>query len=298
MKPWVLIDISFLAHRARYATADLAYDDFNTGILFGFWEQLRTICSDPNINSNKVVLFFDSRQSYRKRILPSYKGDRKKDMTDEEKEQLGIMYDQIKLLRRTILPAIGFQVIRQTGLESDDLIAEAANILTSNKEKGIIVSADGDLWQCISDYVRWYDPARRKGYDSDSFIEAKGIEPALWRDVKCIAGCSGDNVPGVPGVGVKTAIKFLTRQLPPHYKTYKAITSYDGETIISRNEKLVALPHLKTKTFELREPEYNPDAFFSMCERYGFLSYLRKPRRGEWISFFNTMRPKLRRRGE
>lgn len=298
MKPWVLIDISYLAHRARYAIADLQYEDLYTGIIFGFWEQLRVICADEHIQSNKIALFFDSKKSFRRQIFPDYKRHRKDDRTPDEIEQLEVMYEQIGLLRREILPAIGFSIYRQTGCESDDLMAAAAEKMFESREKGIIVTADGDLWQCINDYISWYDPARKNLYDSYSFWKQKGIEPVRWGLVKALAGCSGDGVPGIPGVGEKTAIKYLERQLPTHYKTHKAITSPEGINIFNRNKDLVILPHLKTKPINLQEPEYNTEAFFEMCKRYGFLTYLKEPKKNEWEAFFNNTQVKTRKRGE
>lgn len=298
MKPWVIVDISYLAHRARYATADLQWEEFHTGVLFGFWEQIRTICTDYHIQSNRMILCFDSRQSYRRKAFPEYKAHRKEDLSDEDQARVRVMYDQVKLLRTEILPAVGFQVVRQTGLESDDIMAQIALQLTESKQKGILVTADGDLWQCITQYVHWYDPARNVLYDPSSFRNKKGIDASEWGDVKAFAGCSGDNVPGIPRVGEKTAIRYLKSDLPHHHKTYEAITSAEGLRIFERNLPLVKLPHPKTKPIELQEPEYNPEAFFHFCERYGFRTYLKDPKRSEWEGFLADRPVKTRKRGD
>lgn len=295
MKPWVLIDISYLAHRARYATANLEYKDFGTGVLFGFWGQLLSICRDPLIKSNRVLLFFDSRKNYRRRHFPDYKAKRHEDASPEERQQLIGMYEQLNLLRIEILPAVGFPVYRQTGCESDDLMAQAALQLDYNDERGIIVTADGDLWQCITRNIHWYDPARQRYYDYDRFRDAKGIDPGHWGMVKAIGGCSGDSVPGVKGVGEKSAIKYLKHELPTHHKRFKNIESAEGQWTIDRNKPLVVLPHTKTKPLDIRPPEYNADAFFHYAERYGFLTYLNPPKRGEWEDFFGVQRQQARR---
>lgn len=298
MNPWVIIDISYLAHRARYATANLAYEDFHTGVLFGFWEQIRAICTDRHIQSTRLVFCFDSRQSFRKQIFPEYKAHRRTDLTDEEKVQIEAMYDQVKLLRTQVLPAIGFQVVRQTGCESDDIMAQIALQLTANHEKGIIVTADGDLWQCITNYVSWYDPARERMYDPGTFANKKGISPRYWGILKALTGCSGDGVPGIPRVGEKTAVKYMNKQLPTHHKTYSDIESPEGQRIFERNKPLVILPHPKTKPVELHEPEYNVEAFFAFCERYGFRTYLKEPKRNEWEAFLSNTKVKTRKRRE
>lgn len=295
-KPWVLVDISYLAHRARYAMDGLEHGDMPTGVIYGFFEQLRTLCQDENINSNKVVFLFDSRKSHRKVVFPDYKKKRADDLTEEERQQIEVMRDQVELLRSVILPRVGFQVHRQTGCESDDLMAVAAQYLTESVQKGIMVTADGDLWQCISDTVHWYDPARRNYYDPKNFKRKKKIESHRWGLVKAIAGCSTDGVPGIPGVGEDSAIKYILGKLPEHYKRFKAIVSPEGREIIKRNIELVVLPHKKTKPFVLQEPKFNVKSFFRFCKRYGILSYLKEEKRAEWERFFSKNEVRSRRR--
>ena len=298
MKPWVIVDISYLAHRARYASADLQWGDLPTGVLFGFWEQLRAICTDPQVNSNRMALCFDSKQSYRRMAFPEYKQSRRDDKTPEEREQLNEMYLQIKLLRRTILPSIGFKIYRQVGCESDDIMAQIAEqISLMPNERGVIVTADGDLYQCICNAIHWYDPSHRKLHTPETFRKEKGIPARNWGQVKAIAGCPGDGVPGIKRVGESTAVKWLWGKLPSHHKTCKAIESPEGQAIIKRNIDLVMLPHPKTKAIQLEEPSYNINEFWEMCERYGFRSYLEEPKRTEWMEFFGHHREHTRKRG-
>lgn len=292
--PWVLIDTSYLAHRALHSMNGLEFEDFPTGVLYGFFEQLRTICLDHRILSNKVALFLDSRQSYRRRLFPAYKEKRHQDRPEEEIVQMGIMKRQMKVLTETVLPSIGFPLYRQTGCESDDVIAQAAGLLTTGAmevgEQGrtaVIVTADGDLYQCISDAVHWYDPARDLYLDVMGFIQKKLVDPSSWAAVKALAGCHTDCVPGIPGVGEGSAVKFLMHLLPTHHKRYKDINSPHGVAIYKRNLLLVTLPFHKTKKFSLRLPEYNPKAFFEFCKDFGMKSYLEGKRKREWGSFFS-----------
>ena len=296
MKPWVIVDVSYLAHRARYAVADLEHEEFHTCLLYNFWEQLYKVCTDRHVYSNQTLLCFDSRQSYRRRLFPKYKAHRKEHLTPEEIDQLKEMRLQVELLRTTILPNIGFTTYRQTGCESDDVMAQMALQITESNQQGIIITGDGDLLQCITPAIRWYDPGRRKLFDKDTFFAHKGVTPAQWGDVKALGGCSTDGVPGIPGVGEKTAIRYLDHKLPMHHKTYKAIRSPEGKEIRTRNEELVILPHPKTKEVSIVKPEYNIEAFFAMCERYGFLTYLNAPRRKEWETFFYTGQERTRKR--
>jgi len=295
---WVLIDISFLAHRARYALGDLDNADMPTGILFAIFEQIRTICQHPKIDSNKICVFFDSKKSYRKKVYPEYKAKRK-EKTEDEREQIDLMHTQVNLLREIILPEMGVSVYRQTGLESDDLMAKACLQFYNAKRQAVIVTSDKDLCQCIRPSVHWFDPAREVYHTSKSFINNYGIDAEQWKYVKMLAGCVSDNVQGIAGVGEVTAIKYLNDYLPEHYKTYRSITSKEGIRIRKRNIELVVLPHTKTKEVKLKEPDYNPEAFFATCARYGITAYLKKGAQQEWNAFFDpNYKIKTRRRGE
>jgi len=295
----VLIDLSYLAYRAKHSMAGLTHEDYHTGIIYGFFEQLRTICQDPKVNSNRILVFFDSRKSYRRKAYPEYKSKRHEDKTDEEWKQLSIMKDQVKLLYSLILPEMGVPVYRQTGLEADDLMAWTVRKLTKMKESGIMITSDGDMYQCITPYVHWYDPARSRHMMEQNFQLRHNIHPGQWGEVKALGGCTSDNVAGIPGVGELTAIKYLNGALPETYKSYKAIVSKEGQAIVERNRPLVVLPHKKTKKLELRDPEFNSERFFFYCERYGLVSYLKKKKRAGWISFFGgRTRRTLRKRGQ
>jgi 5'-3' exonuclease len=303
-RPWVVVDTSYLAYRAHFGNPDLHWEDLHTEILFGFWEQLRVICEHEHIQSNRVVACCDSRSSFRRQAFSGYKANRREDQSFEAREEKRIIREQVRLLRDLVLPEVGVQVLHQVGLESDDLMAQVSVQLESLRqpEPAVLVTADGDLWQCIRDSIRWFDPARDRLYDVPSFIAKKGIHPALWGQVKCLAGCSSDTVPGIPKVGEVTAIKYLKGDLPSTYKTFQAIESAEGEAIFRRNHDLVVLPHKHTQPVLLRDPEWNVDAFFAMCKRYGFLSYIRKPMKGVWEDFFTRGKGqgqiKTRKRGQ
>jgi DNA polymerase-1 len=282
----------------------LEYGDVPTGVIFGFFNQLRQVCQQPQIASNRVAIFADSRKSHRKKAFPDYKGKRHQDKTPEEWETHRVMTDQRDLLVARILPDIGLPVYRQTGLESDDLMASAARELTmdsaqgkNGERKGVIVTADGDLYQCINKVIHWYDPQRRIYHDVKSFEAAKGIKPHRWGRVKQLAGCHTDNVPGIPGVAEKTAVAFLNGTLPSHHHRYKVISSPEGQEIIERNCPLVVLPHPRTKPVKLREPEYKPEVFFAFCKKYGLASFLTDEK--GWRAFFRGPKQYTpRRRGE
>jgi len=297
MSKWVLVDLSVLAYKAMYACGDLAHEDIPTGVLYGFFEQLYSICK--NLKSNKVLIFTDSKKSYRSKAFPGYKKKRKEQRTPEEQEKINIMYKQINKLKNKILPKLGFPVYRQTGLESDDLIAYAAQELTRRGEHGVIITSDKDLYQCITSYVDWYDPGQELLIDRKAFRNKYEIAPDRWAMVKALAGCTSDTVPGIKGVGEKGAIQYLKGEMPRNKKLVSIMNAQlSGE--VNKWLGLVELPHKKTKQFEIREPEYNIKMFFNFAKHFGITTYYEQSRRRtQWIKFFRGEfkgNRKLRRR--
>ena len=302
----ILVDLSYLAHRAFHAMGSLQFEDIPTGVVYGFWEQIRTLAIDPHIRSNQLFFFYDSRQSYRRQFWPPYKAQRQ-EYTEEQIQQRVILNTQIDMLRDLMLPECGFRVFRQTGCESDDLLAQAARQLsmpTMPRElNGVIVTGDGDLYQCISKEVHWYDPGRSLYHDPLTFWVEKGVCEHQWAMVKAIGGCKSDGVPGVEGVAERTAICFLTQTLKETSQRYKNICSEQGQAVIRRNLALVTLPHPKTRSIDLIPPTYRPPMFFEFCKNLGLKSYLEGSKRREWDMFFagvltGQARQPTRKRGE
>ncbi len=285
--PYVLIDMSWIAHRARFAMDGLEHDDLPTGVLFGFFEQLRKLLTNKFIKSNRAMFFLDSYESVRKKRYSAYKKKRHEDDNEETKDAIRIMYRQVNTLTEDVLPDIGFPVYSQRGLESDDLMAEFALSCTHTKQRAIVITGDKDLLQCISPAVSWYDPSRWLFITQRKFQEKYNIFPYQYGEVKAIAGCSSDEVDGIEGVGEKTAIKFIKGELPKHHKTYQKITSRKGQRIIKRNRKLVVLPHKKTEDLEAPTFNFNISVFYDFCEKYGMELFMADKRLKEWQNIFN-----------
>lgn len=293
MNTWILVDTSYLFHRARYAMPDLSHEDQGTAIIYGFWEQLMSVCK--KFESSKFALFFDSRKSYRSKDFPDYKSNRRKGAKEEEVQAIVEMKRQVQKLKRS-LPEVGIPVYSQVGLESDDLIAEAAHRLTEQSQRAVIVTADSDLYQCLTNYVSWWDPRKDVVMTPPKFKEKFGIPVHLWSVVKALAGDPADSIPGIPGVGQKTAIKYLNQDLPEHYKAFQAIESEEGKSILDRNLDLIQLPHKKTRPVNLRCARVDFDSFFKQAEDFGFSSYLDEKGKQRIKNFFNDARPKGRKR--
>jgi len=304
---WVMIDLSYLSYRALSSVPDLSHDSFPTGVVVGFLEAMRSICLDPRIASNKVAICCDSKQSYRRQLFPEYKRKRRAEPLEAEEAATRItLHEQVDLLKNHLLPDSGFRVFMQTGCESDDVMAQMAKQLDQGGDvAGVMVTADGDLYQSINHTVHWYDPARNSYLDHLGFWEKKGVSPGEWAEVKALAGCHTDEVPGIPGIGEKSAIEYLHGTYKRSHARYKAIETPEGLAIVERNRKLVTLPHPKTKVVELKDPVYKPEAFYRWCDKLGIKSFKDGGRRRLWDAFFSgsmvevegrqTARPRLRR---
>jgi 5'-3' exonuclease len=193
--------------------------------------------------STNVLWCFDDLVSLRKSALPCYKAKRKDtDMKRDPKLQERVMQCRrlISQLCNEILPDFGYCPIWQSGLEADDMIAAACRQFRSRRK--MIISTDSDLWQLLDSQTIMFSPSQNKHYTASWFEREYGIKPKLWSLVKAIAGCASDNVPGVPGVGEKSAIKYILGTLTG--KKLEAIES--NMELIYFNRELVKLPHKAT----------------------------------------------------
>ena len=280
MTTHLLIDANALCHRAKHAmdTVNLSTHEIKTEVIFGFIMGLPML--SKALNSGNFIFVWDSPRYLRNNIYPGYKDKPTEVKSDSEKELDALTYPQFDMLRETIIPDMGFNNnFWQKGMEADDVIA-AITINNPDKEF-IIVSRDNDLYQLLNGKVVMYDPILKK-LNTDLSFEAKhGIPPQRWWEAKAIAGCSTDSLPGVPGVGEPTAIKYMLGTLPPKYKTYKSIM--DNEDIIERNKLLVKLPFEGTDIPNLVPDELVMGRFIGVFEDFDFQSQLRDDAFDRWM---------------
>jgi DNA polymerase-1 len=249
----------------------LSTNQLRTEVVFQFTIQLLNYAK--RFETDKFIFCWDSKHSKRKKIFEDYKAKRHNDKTAEDKRFDELTYPQFDELRFNVIPDMGFKnTFLQAGLEADDLFA---SILTHNQfdEKPIIVSRDGDLYQLL-DWCDMFDPTSKKIITAETFQDRWGIEPGKWGEVKAIAGCSTDGVPGVSGVGEKTAIKYITGALGNKTKAHKSIVS--NRFLIKRNRLLVVLPFKATKPIEIVDDELMYIDFHNTFQRLKFDSCLQE----------------------
>lgn len=249
MKTWLLIDAHHLCYSSFFALGKLSYGEDATEVVYGFLSQI--IHLQDIFQTDNVAFCFDYGKNLRLLQLPSYKANRR-DRTAEEQEAYNDLQDQIKKLRREHLPNIGYRnIFFDKGYEADDVIASICRNNIGKKNEAIIVSGDHDLYQLIRHNVSVYHPNQQRIVDRKAFCDQWGIEPSMWIDVKALAGCKGDNVEGIRGVGEKTAAKFLNGTLNPNNKTFESIVR--GNKIWKRNKPIVKLPYAGVSEFEFRK---------------------------------------------
>ena len=195
-KELYLVDASAFIFRAYHALPPLtAPDGTPVGAVLGFTNMMVRLLTD--YHAPYVGVIFDcGRETFRNDIYESYKANR-----DETPEDL---IPQFPLVRKAT-EAFGLEVIEKPGFEADDLIASYAKAGAAQGYKVTIVSSDKDLMQLVNDDVRMMDPMKQRFIDHDGVVEKFGVTPDKVVDVQSLAGDSVDNVPGVPGIGVKIA---------------------------------------------------------------------------------------------
>ena len=200
-----LIDASAYVFRAFHALPPLtrASDGLPVGAVAGFCNMLFKLLEDlkgKERPTHFACIFDASGNTFRNDIYPLYKANR----SDPPEE----LVPQFPLVRRAAV-AFAAHAIEQTGFEADDLIATYARLAEAKGARVTIVSSDKDLMQLITDKVLMLDPMKNKLLGRDDVIEKFGVGPEGVVDVQSLSGDSVDNVPGAPGIGIKTAAQLI-----------------------------------------------------------------------------------------
>jgi len=267
---WLLIDTNFMCYRAWFSgMGRLSHGETATGVLYGVLRDVMGMCELHG--THNVVFAFDKGPGLRYTMHPEYKAGRVRDADFEDFRK------QVDDLRDRWLPEAGFpNVLHAAGYEADDIIASLCKRLPP-RHAAIIVSSDKDLYQLLVDQRVWmWNPARGRAYTYDAFYAEFGIRPAMWPDVKALAGCSSDNILGLPGIGEKTAAKFLRGELKPESKAFKTISAGGG--VWQENLELVRLPLYGTPRHRPTPGGPPAEAWDAVVEKLGLKSLRRTPR--------------------
>ena len=205
-----LIDGSGYIFRAYYALPPLSRksDGMPTGAVNGFCNMLYKLLEDSKSKENLekpthfAVIFDSARKNFRNEIYKDYKANRS-DAPDD-------LIPQFDFIRKSV-QAFNLPSVELINYEADDLIATYVEQILKIGAKVTIVSSDKDLMQLFKKNVRIYDPMKNKFIVEDDVIKKFGVKSDKVVDVQSLAGDTSDNVPGVPGIGVKTAAELINK---------------------------------------------------------------------------------------
>jgi DNA polymerase-1 len=201
-----LVDGSAYSFRAFHAIPVAAFvrsDGVHTNAVNGFCNMILKLLEDAREHDDAdhlAVIFDASSVTFRNDIYPEYKANR-----DEPPEELRPQFELIREATR----AFNLPCIEMEGYEADDLIATYAREAAEQGYEVTIVSSDKDLMQLVGGRVTMLDPMKNRRIGPDEVVEKFGVGPGKVIEVQALAGDSTDNVPGVPGIGVKTAAQLI-----------------------------------------------------------------------------------------
>ena len=273
-----LIDGSGYIFRAYYALPPLSRksDGLPTGAVSGFCSMLFKLLEDSRSDDSVhkpthfAVIFDSAKKNFRNDIYSEYKANR-----SETPEDLAPQFEYI----RKAVKAFSLPSIELINYEADDLIATYAKQIVDAGAKVTVISSDKDLMQLVSDKIRLYDPMKNKVLGENEVFEKFGVKPNQVIDVQSLAGDSSDNIPGVPGIGVKTAAELINK-----YKTLDVLLKNINEipqnkrreTLLMNKDKAILSKKLVTLKEDVPVKENPEDFIMKNVDREKLFKFLRE----------------------
>ena len=284
MKKVVLVDGNNLLFRSYFATLYSGgtmtnKEGFPTNALYGFVNMMNKIINEEN--PEYIAVAFDIGKTFRHEKYDYYKG--KRDETpDDLKKQFPVA--------KKILNAMGIKYFELEGYEADDIIGTFSKKVTELDEfTGVIISSDKDLLQLITDdiEVKLLKPKDYIRMNKEVFFNTYGLEPIKMIDLKSLMGDASDNIPGVKGIGEKTALKLLQEygSLDGIYENLDNIKGATQKKLIEDKENAymsydVATIYkevpIDTNLENLKYTKEDTDELIEIYNDLGFLSFLKK----------------------
>lgn len=203
----VLIDGHSILNRAFYGVPDLTNaDGLHTNAVYGFLNIMFKIL-DQEKPEYLTVAFDVHAPTFRHEMFEEYKGTRKP-MAEELRQQVPVI--------KEVLQAMGIKIVEKAGLEADDILGTISRMSERRGLEVSVISGDRDLLQLATEHVKIRIPKTKKGqteiedYYAEDVLNAYQVTPTEFIDLKALMGDTSDNIPGLPGVGEKTATKIIT----------------------------------------------------------------------------------------
>jgi len=273
-----LIDGSGYIFRAYYALPPLSRksDGLPTGAVSGFCSMLFKLLEDSRSDdsiqkpTHFAVIFDSAKKNFRNDIYTEYKANR-----SETPEDLAPQFEYI----RKAVKAFSLPSIELINYEADDLLATYAKQIVEAGAKVTVISSDKDLMQLVSEKIRLYDPMKNKVLGEKEVFEKFGVKPNQVIDVQSLAGDPSDNIPGVPGIGVKTAAELINK-----YKTLEVLLKNINEipqnkrreTLLTNKDKAILSKKLVTLKDDVPVKEKPEDFIMKNVDREKLFKFLRE----------------------
>ena len=273
-----LIDGSGYIFRAYYALPPLTRksDGMPTGAVSGFCNMLFKLLEDSKSSENLekpthfAIIFDAARKNFRNEIYSEYKENRADAPED--------LVPQFEFIRKSVL-AFNLPSIELPNYEADDLIATYVEQILAAGAKATIVSSDKDLMQLYKKDVRIYDPMKNKFISEDDVKNKFGVKPNKVVDVQSLAGDTSDNVPGVPGIGVKTAAELINKYGTLEKLLEKAAEIKQNkrrETILENKDKAIISKKLVTLKKDVPVKDNLEDFILKNIDKDKLFNFLRE----------------------
>ncbi|MCL1886778.1 MAG: DNA polymerase I [Betaproteobacteria bacterium] len=281
-KTLLLVDGSSFLYRAYYALPDLRSPSGEpTGAIYGILNMLRRL--DKDYSAAYPICIFDAKgKTFRDDIYPDYKANRTA-MPDNLVSQIAPIYEAIRFF--------GWPILSIEGIEADDVIGTLAKKAHAQNFETIIVTADKDMAQLVSEDVTLMNTMSNEKLDRDGVTEKFGIPPESIIDYLSLIGDTSDNIPGIPKVGPKTALKWLNQygtldNILTHADEIKGTVGDNlrqsadwlpkaRELITIRTDCDLGTAMDSIETVFARKPE-DTQSIKNLFEHYGFKSWLRE----------------------
>jgi DNA polymerase-1 len=272
-----LVDGSSYIYRAYFAIRHLSSPTgFPTNAIYGFIQMLLKLIKD--YQPQHIAMVFDAgRTTFRTEIYPEYKANRAA-MPDDLRMQMEPI--------REVVRAFNITTLELPGYEADDIIGALAGRFASQGGKVVVVTGDKDLMQIVTDRVTLLDTMKGKESRIADVIERFGVGPELVIDILGLAGDSSDNIPGVPGIGEKTATKLilefgsldnlLARADDVKGKNGDRLREYREQALLSRRLATIEcnVPiEVDLENLTKRDPDQ--ETLNSFFKRYGFTTLIK-----------------------
>ncbi|MDR0690830.1 MAG: DNA polymerase I, partial [Streptococcaceae bacterium] len=269
MKKLILIDGYSFLFRAFFAIRGLTRSDGTpVGALYGFTRMLIKLITD--IEYSHIAVVFDCGcKTFRNDLYENYKANRAP-CPEDLKPQFPLVRDIVKVLNIKTLEKIGY--------EADDLIATYSKKAENEGIEVMIVSSDKDLMQLVDDKVKMFDGMKNEIIDAEKVKEKWGVPPEQLLDVLSLMGDSSDNVPGVPGIGPKTAAELISEfgnldNLLAHLDTIKQ--NKRREILIENKDSALLSKKLITLDDNVEMEETVEDLAFKQYDYRELLEFLK-----------------------